>query len=909
MRLTTTHKIIASILLPVLVFMGGIFLRYETFWEELHQREQNRLNQVYSTVEIALDAVAKDVEFVSQNPSLQMYARTQDEGRRQEFEKFLLSLSAAKKNYQQLRYIDENGVERVRVDNNRTPFIVPKANLQDKSERYYVKEALELKENQLFISKLDLNVENGAVETPYKPMIRFAAPVYLDGHQKGVFVINYYAQEFLSRMSSILGNGTEGYILNASGYWLLGPKYDLEWGFMFGKEHKFQDLYGQEWEMLEKGETYFSTSQGLFHARHYFPAELNFKKTPNSFSGLYILSRAIPSVWAGLELKDHALELIAFALVIVVISVAARKVILLQNAAADREERIQRELEEELEAAELKNTAIVDISRHGILTCSGDGTILDANPAACKMMRYGYTGLIGLNFYQYIKAGEFGDSLTHRHLDVKSPLPLDVLIKRADNSYFPAEVTVTETPHSRLESNFIVFMHDISSQKAYEEGLRKMAHFDSLTDLPNRHMLKDCLDQLRYEAKAEKKNFALILLGLDEFHMVNDTLGHQIGDEVLRAVATRLQMLFPKARIVARLAGDEFVIALDIVKEKDALVACEKVIEDFTHSLIVNEHEIHISMSLGVAYVLTGQDVSEDILLHADSAMHVAKGCPQNSFAVYSDEMGAENDRLLDLQNRLPYALEKGEFTVFFQPLVDAKTKKTVGAEALLRWTNDELGFVSPVEFIPVAEKNGAIVEIGDWVLDEACKFALEMREQIPEFFVAINVSPIQFMAHDMAEVVASKIATYQIAPAALEIELTEGILVQDPEGARKALKDMSDLGVSVSIDDFGTGYSSLSYLSQYPFKTLKIDRSFIMGIPNDKPSRGLSAAILSMAKELNLQVIAEGTETKEQVDWLAESGAHILQGYYFDKPMPKEQFKVRYFEGRSDEAANTSSF
>ncbi|WP_417789992.1 EAL domain-containing protein [Terasakiella pusilla] len=908
MRLTTTHKIIASILLPIIVFAGGLFLRYETFWEELHQSEQNRLNLVYTTIENALEAVAKDVEFVSQNPSLIIYARTQDEERRKEFEKFLLGLSGAKKNYQQLRYIDENGIERVRVDNNRSPFAVPQASLQDKSDRYYVRETQGLRQNEIFVSKLDLNVENGEVETPYKPMIRFVSPVYVDGQQKGVFVVNYYAQEFLARMGAILGNGIQGYILNASGYWLLGPKYDLEWSFMFGKEHKFQDLFDEEWALLKEGETYFSTNHGLFHARHYFPSSLRLKETPNSFSGIYIVSRAIPTVWAGLEFKEHALELIAFALVIVVIGVAARKVILLQNAAVDREQYIQRELEEELEAAELKNTAIVDISRQGILTCSEDGTILDANPAACKMMRYGYTGLIGLNFYQYVKAGEFGDSVSHRRLDVKTPLPLDVLVKRADNSYFPAEVTVTETPHSRLESNFIVFMHDISSQKAYEEGLRKMAHYDTLTDLPNRHMLKECLDELRYEAKAKMKNFALILLGLDEFHMVNDTLGHQIGDEVLKSVAQRLQMIFPKARIVARLAGDEFVIALDILKEKDALVACEKVIEDFSHSLVVNEHEIHISMSLGVAYVFSGQEVSQDILLHADSAMHVAKGCPQNSFAVYSDKMGAENERLHDLQNRLPYALGKGEFTVFYQPLVDAKTQKTVGAEALLRWTNGELGFVSPAEFIPVAEKNGNIVEIGDWVLDEACQFALEMQETIPDFFVAINVSPIQFMAQDMAQVVASKLETYQLSPKALEIELTEGILVQDPEGARKALKDMSDLGVSVSIDDFGTGYSSLSYLSQYPFKTLKIDRSFIMGIPHDKPSRGLSAAILSMAKELNLQVIAEGTETKEQVDWLAASGAHILQGYYFDKPMPKEQFKVRYFDEGLEEVANKSS-
>ncbi|NVK18004.1 MAG: EAL domain-containing protein [Methylocystaceae bacterium] len=899
MRLTTAHKIIASILLPVLVFLGGVTLRSQAFWEELSVREEGRIQQAHITIENALSTAVRDLSFIRQNPSLLIYAENSDEARRIEFEQFLVGLSNAKKVYQQLRFIDQNGWEKVRVDHNGVAMPIAPSLLQDKSARYYFKEAKDLGINEVYISKLDLNVENGVLEVPHKPMIRLVAPVFVNDERKGVIVINYLAQDFLSKMSNILSDGVEGYVLNKKGYWLLGPSRQLEWGFMLGKEHKFQDQYSDEWQLFIKGETSFSTRNGVFHTKFFAPDFARTINTENSFKGVYIVSKANGGILAGLELKAHGLEILAFAFVIIVISIAAHKVIMLQNDAVDQQAMVQEQLRGELTEADHKNTAIVEISHEGIITCAQDGTILDANPAARRMFRYDYNGLIGLNLYdQLIAKQDGGIHVPQVSLRRQQPVAMKVAAKRGDNSLFQAELTITETVKSRNKHQFITFVRDISRQMEYEEGLKKIALYDPLTGLPNRYNLNDCLSQLHKEARSKGKKFAIILLGLDEFHIVNDTLGHAMGDEVLKTVATRLLKLFPQTLQVARLAGDEFVLVLDV--DNDEIIAhqaCERILEDFSHSLLVNNHEIHVSMSLGLAFETRELAKPNDVLQHADSAMHKAKKESRNSYATYNKEMGLKNDRIHLLQNKLPYVLEKDELAVFFQPLVDAKTQEVVGAEALLRWQNAELGFISPVEFIPIAEKTGMIVPIGDWVIDQACQFATEMRTNHENFFVAINVSPIQFMACEMSDVLKGKLEKFQLRASALEIELTEGILVQDPEGARRSLEALVALGVSVSIDDFGTGYSSLSYLNSYPFKTLKIDRAFIMGLPDDPSSKGLSMAILSMARELNLHVIAEGTETIQQVDWLSKAGAHILQGYFFDKPMNSEEFKIKYLK------------
>lgn len=897
MRLSTAHKIIASILLPILVFIGGLTLRSQAFWDELHVREESRIQRAHVAIENALSTAVRDLSFIRKNPSLLIYAKSQEEGRRLEFEQFLVGLSNAKKIYQQLRYIDQNGQEKVRVDHNGIAMPIGASLLQDKSKRYYFQEAKNLASNEVFISKLDLNVENGVVEVPHKPMVRLVAPVFFEGERKGVIVINYLAQDFLSKMMNILSDGVEGFVLNKDGYWLLGPSRKLEWGFMLGKEHKFKDLYDAEWVQFQKGETSFTTTNGIFHTAFFYPDFAKTIQTENSFKGVYIVSRADAGVLAGLELKAHALEILAFGFVIVIISIAARKVIILQNDAADQEEIVQKQLRGALTESEQKNTAIVEISHEGIVTCGRDGTILDANPSARRMFRYDHNGLIGLNLYdQLVAKPDGGIDVPHVSLRRKQPMAMKMAAKRGDNSLFQAEITITETGKSRTEGHFIAFVRDISRQMEYEDGLKKIALFDPLTGLPNRYNLNDCLEHIHKEVKTTDKLFTVILLGLDEFHMVNDTLGHAMGDEVLKTVANRLLKLFPEARKIARLAGDEFVVVMDVQKnETIAHQACQKILDDFSHSLTVNNHEIHISMSLGLSFTTKGLEKPSDVVQQADSAMHMAKKESRNSYATYNEEMGLKNDRLHLLQNKLPYALEKNELDVFFQPLVDAVSKEVVGAEALLRWHNSELGFISPVEFIPVAEKTGLIVPIGDWVLDQACAFAKEMRVNHKDFFVAINVSPIQFMACEMSEVVAQKMKKFNLPASALEIELTEGILVQDPEGAKRSLEALVALGASVSIDDFGTGYSSLSYLNSYPFHTLKIDRAFIMGLPDDPSAKGLTMAILSMARELNLNVIAEGTETIQQVDWLSKAGANVLQGYFFDKPMNADEFKIKY--------------
>ncbi len=894
MQFSASHKMIASMVLPLLVFLGGVLLRSHTLWEELQSVEKNRVNEAYQVIDQALEVALEDLRFIRQNTDLTVYIVTGAEGRRKEFEQFLIGLSDAKKVYQQLRYIDNSGMERVRVDNNGQAVSITE--LSNKKNRYYVENAATLQAGQVFISRLDLNVENGKVEKPLRPMIRLVAPVFIEGKRRGAVVINYMADEFLNKMRDILGFGIEGYVVNKQGYWLIGPPNSFEWGFMFARQETIGQTYKTEWAAFMGGERQIATRNGIFFSRLFTPVYGNLSSAPNSFEGIYIISRAALGTWIKREIESHFLEFMAFAIVLFLVGFASRKVILLQDDEAGRENMMRERLANALQASEKKNTAIVHISQEGILTCNETGSIIDANPAAQKMLAMTKQELAGENIYDFIEHND-GQILFSGVRDFDHAPALNVVLRRKDKTTFHGELIITETLNDGLEKKFTAFLRDVSEQRAYERHLKKLAMFDPLTGLPNRHSLNDCLTRLGKEAAQMESEHALVLVGLDEFHIINDSLGHHIGDEVLISVARLLEDLFRDAVLIVRLTGDEFCVVLQIGNdEHKAIEACERIVDAFRNALKVNSHEIHISMSIGVAFEPKDGITPTDILQHADSAMHRAKAQSRNSFALYTEDMGMRLSRRMLLRNKLEDAMSLKALEVFFQPLIDAKTQKIAGAEALLRWNDAQLGMISPEEFIPVAEKTGLIVPIGEWVLKRASQFAKVMREDIPDFFVAVNVSPIQFMARDLSELVGDILNRYELDADALEIELTEGILLQDPVGAEQSLQNLVNMGVSVSIDDFGTGYSSLSYLSKYPFKTLKIDRAFVKGLPEDKSSKGLASAILSMARELELNVIAEGTETIEQVEWLANAGAHILQGYYFSKPIPQDEFvgKVR---------------
>jgi diguanylate cyclase (GGDEF)-like protein len=434
-------------------------------------------------------------------------------------------------------------------------------------------------------------------------------------------------------------------------------------------------------------------------------------------------------------------------------------------------------------------------------------------------------------------------------------------------------------------------VHEIHERKSAENRLSYLAHHDALTGLPNRVLFTDRLEQAMIEATRHRRMVAVMFIDLDDFKFVNDTLGHEAGDALLKNVALRLQNCVRRGDTVSRLSGDEFSLILsDIAHPDDVGRVAEKILESFLQPHRIAERDHFITTSIGVSlYPNDGQAV-EALLKNADIAMYRAKERGKNTFQYYSSEMADAAHERLSLINALRYARERRELLLHYQPQVDLKTGRILGMEALARWNNVVLGMVPPAKFIPVAEEAGLIVPIGEWVLKSACAQAQAWRAHGYALRVAVNFSAHQFRQKNLVDMIVGVLNETGLAPKYLDVELTESVLMQSDETHLANLQRLEELGVKIAVDDFGTGYSSLSYLKRFPIDILKIGGSFVQDITTDPDDAAITRAIITMGHSLNLQVIAEGVETREQLAFLRENGCDAIQGYYFSRPVPAEE-------------------
>ncbi len=447
-------------------------------------------------------------------------------------------------------------------------------------------------------------------------------------------------------------------------------------------------------------------------------------------------------------------------------------------------------------------------------------------------------------------------------------------------------------------THYLAVKEDITEHKRQEELILHQAHYDALTELPNRFLSMDRLVQMIKEAVRDSTQVAVLFLDLDDFKKVNDTLGHEVGDELLVQCAQRLRGVLRESDTIGRLGGDEFIILLSRLTEgSQAQPVADSLLAQFSHPFSVGGRQLKISASIGIAlYPTDGTEVSA-LLRNSDAAMYHAKQLGRNAFAFFTEQMKLQVSKRLEIEEQLHGALERKEFSVHYQPQIELASGKVVGAEALLRWHNPVLGAVSPGEFIPIAEQTGLIVSLGDYVLREALSACARWRGEFsPVFCVAVNLSPIQVRGTALVDRLQAMLEQNGIPSEALKLEITEGVLMRQQSDVDECLGGLIQLGVNIAMDDFGTGYSSLSYLRSYPFHVLKIDRSFVADISVDESDRQLIRAAISMAHGLNMRVVAEGVETEEQQEFLAELGCDYGQGYLFGKPMPEEEMD-RYFQ------------
>jgi diguanylate cyclase (GGDEF)-like protein/PAS domain S-box-containing protein len=427
-------------------------------------------------------------------------------------------------------------------------------------------------------------------------------------------------------------------------------------------------------------------------------------------------------------------------------------------------------------------------------------------------------------------------------------------------------------------------MMDITQRRQAEEIIRYQAVYDQLTGLPNRILFNDRLLASLKQAKKNEKMLAVMFLDLDRFKKINDTLGHAAGDRLLEGFAGRISDTLRSTDTVARWGGDEFTVLLpEINCLEDAIKTAQRILDNLKPAFKLEQQAFHISSSIGIAlYPNDGED-AETLVKNADAALYRAKERGRNNYQLYTATLNPEGSQLLNIENRLHEALEQGEFEIFYQPKVNITTWKIQGMEALLRWKHPELGLVSPATFIPIAEENGLIVPIGEWVLQTACTQNKAWQDALqPDLRVAVNFSARQFQQFNLVQMVANCLERTGLAPKYLELEITETTAMQDVDYTTKVLRELQAMGVQIALDDFGTGYCSLNYLKKFPLNILKIDKSFVSELTTDPCERAIANAVATLGRDLNLSVVAEGVETKEQLDCLRSLHCHEIQGHYF---------------------------
>ncbi len=541
--------------------------------------------------------------------------------------------------------------------------------------------------------------------------------------------------------------------------------------------------------------------------------------------------------------------------------------------------------------------AVLELTSEGLAITDAAQTVIHANPTFAALSGHALDELIGCDLMQLLAMFNEPPALERLH---------EVLCA---GGCWTAQVLRPQVPHDRLELHV---QGVLDAQQVLQQCIARIrfadhathhagsaAQIDTLTGLPNRYLLADRFEQALIAGQRAKRSVAVLTIGVDRLARVNDGLGHSVGDLVIQEIARRLSQTVRRSDTVARLESDQFVLLLQVSAQDDTVIVAQKLLSIMKTPLIVNDQELIVTVSVGISIFPTDANDQDDLLKASASAMHHAKLLGGNSYQFFSNSMNLKAKQLIELETELRRALERHEFVVYYQPKVNIESEKIVGAEALVRWNHPQRGVVSPAAFIDVAEESGLIGEIGAWVLNQVCiDNARWLAEGLAVVRISVNVAAPQFRDQGIFDQVTEILATTGLPACYLELEITENMLVTDTEQVIAKLRHLRDLGLHIAIDDFGTGYSSLSYLAKFPITTLKIDRAFIRDLEHQQSTAEITRAIIALSQGLQLNMVAEGAETEQHIDFLRQHGCHTVQGFYYSRPVPSDQFEQLLRDG-----------
>ena len=528
-------------------------------------------------------------------------------------------------------------------------------------------------------------------------------------------------------------------------------------------------------------------------------------------------------------------------------------------------------------------------SPDAIFTFNDEGKFIHANPASETITGYSVNELLEMSFAPLVIPDYLPRAITHFEKAKEGiPSSSDIIITKKNGE--KAHINASHFPMIVNEEIIGTYgiARDITQKILLDQQMEQLAFYDTLTNLPNRKLFEDRLTQMVRLSREDRHSFAVLFLDIDRFKLINDSLGHHVGDELLKLVAERLKQSLRKTDTISRLSGDEFTILLPEVTQEEAIKLTEAINQSMNEYFDVAGHSITVSISIGMAFSNGKEESAQELIRHADTAMYYTKKYKRNSYTIFTKEMDEKVSYKLTLESDLKSAVLNEELELYYQPIINLKTGKLTAMEALIRWNHPELGLIPPIDFIPVAEESGQIIEIGTWVLRTACRQNKLWQESgIPPFKVAVNISTKQLQQADFVDEVLCILEETQIDSKWLELEVTESILLEDVGFIKESLIKLKQAVISISIDDFGTGYTSLNYLRQYPFDKVKIDRSFIDDINSNLNGKRITSAILSLAHSLKMDVVAEGIEDEIQLGYLKEESCDEGQGYFFNRPLP----------------------
>jgi diguanylate cyclase (GGDEF)-like protein/PAS domain S-box-containing protein len=893
------------IAVPLIAIFGmAIFCYYSQQIVEVERNAQQMnqyVNQVISLkVGNILRNIAGDAQLLASNPLLpRVFSNPSGTDARLIAQEWL-EFSAQKRIYDQIRLLDLDGHEITRINLSVSgASIVSRDQLQKKVTRYYFNEAMSLDPGQIYLSPLDLNIENNQIEQPIKPMLRIALSVVDKNKKIGLLVLNYLAANLMREIDAYSQLAeSKNLLLNQQGYYLHGVTSDRAWLFMYPQKNQsrgiFSSDYAEVWSQIKQNsEAQLKTNQGIFSFQ--WLSFNDFTESPGAYGQQFIIVSLV-NAHQLLALKAPYRE---FALGSSLITLP---IIVIFSALTSHFRLRELNTFDLLRFTETNQRLILESVGEGIFGIDATGRVTFANSRAQTLTGYTQDEILGQQLHSLIHTCEH-----NRGQNFEEHCPLQQCLRRGKVQYqaddlflrkncetFPVEYIYNPINENGTYHGGVLSFFDITKRKQAEQRVEYLALYDSLTNLPNKRLFLDRLEQQIASAKHNKQISALLYIDIDRFKQINDAMGHDNGDKILIETAHRLQYVTEEGDTLAHVGSDEFTLLLanHVIDAEEmahrAQIIADEVMLILQQPYYLDHNSVRLTVSIGIALFPLDDESASSILAQADTAVASAKQEGRYTTRFFKSEMEQATKGWLLIHNRMLDALANDAFSLAYQPKVE-QNGRVIGIEALLRWKDDDLGVVKPVDFIPIAEQSGMIKQISKFVINQVCaQIKLWLDAGLTEAFgrVAINISPTQFSDKDFVNSILESINRAGIPATTLELEITERTIVDNSSAIKQKLSTLREHGIHFSVDDFGTGYSSLAYLQQLPLDRLKIDRAFITDVDKIHDRQSIVDAIILLAKSLTMDVIAEGVETEEEMNYLLLAGCREFQGYHFHQPM-----------------------